>query len=75
MTPSTPPAVTAPMNGADPVAGSPIAHVIVVIQENRTTDNLFASSIIAERRSVSGRERHAGRARRRKTRRAQSGTV
>jgi phospholipase C len=47
MTPSTPPAVTAPMNGADPVAGSPIAHVIVVIQENRTTDNLFASSIIA----------------------------
>ncbi|HKU81020.1 MAG TPA: alkaline phosphatase family protein, partial [Candidatus Tumulicola sp.] len=30
-----------------PVAGSPIAHVIVVIQENRTTDNLFASSVLA----------------------------
>ncbi|MEO6834905.1 MAG: alkaline phosphatase family protein [Candidatus Tumulicola sp.] len=30
-----------------PLVGSPIAHVIVVIQENRTTDNLFASSIIA----------------------------
>jgi phospholipase C len=29
------------------IAGSPIAHVIVVIQENRTMDNLFASSIIA----------------------------
>ncbi|HTA39922.1 MAG TPA: alkaline phosphatase family protein [Candidatus Acidoferrales bacterium] len=29
------------------VASSPIAHVIVVIQENRTMDNLFASSIIA----------------------------
>lgn len=30
-----------------PVSGSPIQHVVVVIQENRTTDNLFASSIIA----------------------------
>jgi phospholipase C len=29
------------------VSGSPIAHVVVVIQENRTMDNLFASSIIA----------------------------
>src|SRR5665213_2967604 len=29
------------------IAGSPIAHVIVVIQENRTTDNLFASSVLA----------------------------
>jgi len=26
---------------------TPIAHVVVVIQENRTTDNLFASSILA----------------------------
>jgi phospholipase C len=33
--------------GAPAVAGSPIQHVIVVIQENRSTDNLFASSIIA----------------------------
>lgn len=32
---------------APQVAGSPIAHVIVVIQENRTTDNLFASSVLA----------------------------
>src|SRR5579872_3492194 len=32
---------------APQVAGSPIAHVIVVIQENRTTDNLFASSALA----------------------------
>jgi phospholipase C len=30
-----------------PVMGSPIAHVIVVIQENRTFDNLFASSTLA----------------------------
>ena len=30
-----------------PIVGSPISHVIVVIQENRTTDNLFASSILA----------------------------
>lgn len=30
-----------------PVAGSPIRHVIVVVQENRTFDNLFASSILA----------------------------
>jgi len=28
------------------VAGSPIAHVIVVIQENRTLDNLFGSSVL-----------------------------
>jgi phospholipase C len=33
--------------GAPAVAGSPIQHVIVVIQENRTTDNLFASSVLA----------------------------
>jgi phospholipase C len=30
-----------------PVAGSPIRHVIVVVQENRTFDDLFASSILA----------------------------
>lgn len=36
----------APIEG-QPVAGSPIGHVIVVIQENRTTDNLFASSMLA----------------------------
>ncbi len=29
-----------------PVPGSPITHVIVVIQENRTVDNLFASSFL-----------------------------
>ena len=28
------------------VAGSPIRHVIVMVQENRTFDNLFASSIL-----------------------------
>ena len=47
MTPPTPPAVAA--HGVErprPVAGSPIPHVIVVIQENRTTDNLFASSVL-----------------------------
>ena len=30
-----------------PVAGSPIRHVIVIVQENRTFDNLFASSVLA----------------------------
>ena len=30
-----------------PVLGSPIRHVIVVVQENRSFDNLFASSILA----------------------------
>lgn len=30
-----------------PVLGSPIRHVIVIVQENRTFDNLFASSILA----------------------------
>jgi phospholipase C len=33
-------------SGQQQVLGSPIAHVIVVIQENRTMDNLFASSIL-----------------------------
>jgi phospholipase C len=31
----------------EPVAGSPIRHVIVLVQENRTFDNLFASSVLA----------------------------
>ena len=30
-----------------PVLGSPIRHVIVVVQENRTFDNLFAASVLA----------------------------
>lgn len=30
-----------------PIAGSPIRHVIVLVQENRTFDNLFASSVLA----------------------------
>ena len=30
-----------------PVLGSPIRHVIVLVQENRTFDNLFASSVLA----------------------------
>src|SRR5579863_2836208 len=29
-----------------PVAGSPIKHVIVIVQENRTMDNLFSSSFL-----------------------------
>jgi phospholipase C len=29
-----------------PIAGSPIRHVIVLVQENRTFDNLFASSVL-----------------------------
>jgi phospholipase C len=31
----------------EPIAGSPIRHVIVLVQENRSFDNLFASSILA----------------------------
>jgi len=47
MTATTPPAaITAPVASAAPISGSPISHVIVVIQENRTTDNLFASSVL-----------------------------
>ncbi|MBV8116357.1 MAG: hypothetical protein JOY69_08130 [Candidatus Eremiobacteraeota bacterium] len=48
------PPITAPAPGSASVAGSPIAHVIVVIQENRTTDNLFASSILANGRPYPG---------------------
>jgi phospholipase C len=35
-----------PMPVGQPVAGSPIDHVIVIIQENRSTDNLFSSSYL-----------------------------
>jgi phospholipase C len=38
------------------VPGSPIAHVIVVIQENRTFNNLFASSILTGGRGYPGAE-------------------
>jgi phospholipase C len=31
----------------EPVAGSPIRHVIVMVQENRSFDDLFASSMLA----------------------------
>ncbi len=37
-----------------PVAGSPIRHVIVLVQENRTFDDLFASSILANGRPYPG---------------------
>jgi phospholipase C len=30
------------------IHGSPIRHVVVVVQENRTFDNLFASSVLAQ---------------------------
>ncbi len=36
-----PPSSVTPTNNAQQVSGSPIAHVIVVIMENRTPDNLF----------------------------------
>lgn len=39
---------------AAPVTGSPIVHVIVVIQENRTLDNLFGSSALAVQPACSG---------------------
>lgn len=47
--PVTPPATSGSPGAvalASPVAGSPFLHVIVVIQENRTFDNLFASSAL-----------------------------
>src|ERR1700735_1730175 len=46
MAASPPAAIVAPVASAAPVTGSPIAHVIVIIQENRTTDNLFSSSVL-----------------------------
>jgi phospholipase C len=42
----TPSPSPGPVALAAPVSGSPIYHVIVVIQENRTFDNLFASSVL-----------------------------
>ncbi len=36
------------------VPGSPIRHVIVLVQENRTFDNLFASSVLANGRPYPG---------------------
>ncbi len=42
----TPSSSVGPVALVSPVAGSPIEHVIVVIQENRTFDNLFASSFL-----------------------------
>jgi phospholipase C len=41
----TPSQTTGPIALAAPVSGSPILHVIVVIQENRTLDNLFGQSV------------------------------
>jgi phospholipase C len=43
----TSPSTSNPTLLGQAVAGSPIRHVIVVVQENRTFDNLFASSILA----------------------------
>lgn len=37
-----------------PVTGSPIRHVIVMVQENRTFDDLFASSVLAHGRPFPG---------------------
>ncbi|MBV8584411.1 MAG: hypothetical protein JO241_10470 [Candidatus Eremiobacteraeota bacterium] len=39
--PRSPADVLSALRGPRPAAGSPIKHVIVVIQENRTVDNLF----------------------------------
>jgi phospholipase C len=41
-----PPAANPTLLG-QPVAGSPIRHLIVMVQENRTFDDLFASSVLA----------------------------
>jgi phospholipase C len=56
-TPPTPVATSTANSGptiAAPVSGSPIYHVIVIIQENRTLDNLFASSALAVQAACSG---------------------
>ncbi len=50
---ASPPGANATLLGQQ-VAGSPIRHVIVLVQENRTFDNLFASSILANGRSYPG---------------------
>jgi phospholipase C len=55
VTPASPSyALPASEFAAIPIKGSPIQHVIVVIQENRTTDNLFASSILTNGRPYPG---------------------
>lgn len=43
----TPTATATSIAIASPVSGSPFKHVIVIIQENRTFDNLFASSVLS----------------------------
>jgi phospholipase C len=43
----TSPTTSNPTLLGQPIAGSPVRHVIVMVQENRTFDNLFASSILA----------------------------
>jgi phospholipase C len=43
----TGPSTSNPTLMGQQVAGSPIRHVIVMVQENRTFDDLFASSILA----------------------------
>ena len=43
---ATPPGANATLLGQQ-VTGSPIRHVIVIVQENRTFDDLFASSVLA----------------------------
>lgn len=48
------PSLPAPPPAGQPIAGSPIAHVIVIIQENRSTDNLFASSYLTNGGSYPG---------------------
>ena len=49
-----PAASVSAMDDAQPVKGSPIRHVIVVIQENRTFNNLFASSILTNGKGYPG---------------------
>ncbi len=43
----SPASAATPLPPGEPIAGSPIRHVIVLVQENRSFDNLFASSILA----------------------------
>jgi phospholipase C len=43
---ATPPGANPTLLGQQ-VTGSPIRHVIVIVQENRTFDNLFAASVLA----------------------------
>ena len=46
-TPPAPPASSLTTTSSQQVAGSPIAHVIVVVMENRTPDNLFCTGFPA----------------------------